>query len=142
MLMGFAGLMALVAAGDANAALPAVILLLSRVTGSGAELLLIEAKLKEIGGLPLSRIYFSAVLMPHAVLCQDKEGRYLQKIQSQRMSCSGTIALRCPSGRRLRRSQFSARMMNVILKICKMKKKAAMISKVTPRLVERHPAIK
>ena len=140
--MGFAGLMGLVAAGDANAALPAATLLLSRATGSDVELMLIEKKSKEISGQPLVRICFLAVPMPHAVLCQDKEGRYLQKIQLQRMSCSGIIALRCPSVRRLRRSRLSARTMNVILKICKMKKKVAMISKVVPRLIERHSATK
>ena len=75
--------MALVVAGGANAALPTVTVLLLRVTGSGAELLLIEAKSKEIGGLPLSRIYFSAVPMPHVVSCEDEEGRYIQKIQEQ-----------------------------------------------------------
>ena len=132
--------MALVAAGDANAALPAATVLLSRATGSGVDLMLIEAKSKEISGQPLSRICFSAVLMPHAVSCQDEEGRYLQKIQLQRMSCSRTISLRCPSARRLMRSQLSARTMNVILTIYKMKEKVVMISTVMPRLVEKHSA--
>ena len=45
--------------------------------------MLIEAKSKEIGGWPLSRIYFSAVPMPHTMSCEDEEGRYIQKIQEQ-----------------------------------------------------------
>ena len=122
--MGFAGLMALVTAGDANATLPAVTLLLSRATGSGVELMLIEAKPKEISGQPLSRIYSSAVPIPHTVSFQDVEGRYLQKIKSQRMSCSGIIALRCSLTSRLGRSRLSARTMNVIFKTYKMKKES------------------
>ena len=50
---------------------------------SWCELMLIEAKSKEIGGWSLSRIYSSDVTMPHAVSCEDKEGGYLRKIQEQ-----------------------------------------------------------
>ena len=50
------------------------------MVGSDVELVLIEVKSSEIGNLPLSRIYFLAVRIPHAVSCQGEEGRYLQKM--------------------------------------------------------------
>ena len=80
--------------------------------------------------------------MPHAMSCEDEEGRYLQKIEEQitenEMFCANYFALpiseEAEEGPVVRGNDVCG------IKIYKMKKKVAMISEVMPRLVERYSA--